>query len=440
MELKMEEYPRLNEVIYSYVVDPGLQVYLLPKKDYRKKYAVFSTAFGSIDSHFLVEGEKSEEEFRVPDGVAHFLEHKLFEEEDGNIFDRFAALGAMTNAFTSFTQTAYLFSCTDFFSENLELLLNFVQNPYFTEESVVKEQGIIEQEIRMYQDNPEWRLFFNLLGAMYKEHPVKVDIAGTVESIRKITPDILYKCYRTFYHPANMGVFVVGDINPEKVLEQIASNIAAKNHPPAHEIKRFYPDEPGLIPEKKVEQELSVSQPLFNIGFKDINITASNPCRAEELLRRELVTEILLNLIFSSSESFFNELYEEGLIDDHFGYGYTGEVTHGYTQAGGRTKDPQALYQKVMEKIHLLKKSSFDRDSFLRQKRKALGQYIKGFNNLEFIANNYLSYRFKGASLLSFPRILESITLEEVEQRLMEHLQEDNHAVSIINPQEKGKG
>ena len=440
MKLTIEEYPRLEEVIYSHVLDPGLQVYLLPKKGYRKKYAVFSTIFGSIDSHFVVEGEKGEEEFRVPDGVAHFLEHKLFEEEEGNVFDRFATLGAMPNAFTSFTQTSYLFSCTDFFQENLELLLNFVQNPFFTPESVAKEQGIIEQEIRMYQDNPEWRLFFNLLGALFQEHPVKIDIAGTVESIKKITPEVLYKCYRTFYHPANMGVFIVGDINPDDVLEQIAANIGQRKYLPAREIKRIYPQEPPLVAKKRVNQQLTVSQPLFTLGFKDQDITPQNPCDGDKLLRRELITEILLNLIFSSSEPFFDELYEEGLIDDQFSFGYTGENTHGYSLAGGRTKDPEVLYQKIMAKIDLLARESLDKESFARHKRKALGDFIKGFNSLEFIANNYLAYRFKGANLLSFPRILESITLEEVEQRLLDHLLADNHAVSIISPQENGEG
>lgn len=440
MQLRVDEYQELEETIYASVVEPGLEVYLLPKKGYRKKYAIFSTKFGSIDSHFIVETEKGEEELCVPDGVAHFLEHKLFEEEGGNAFDRFASLGAMSNAYTSFTHTTYLFSCTDFFKKNLELLLDFVQDPYFTPESVAKEQGIIAQEIKMYQDNPQWRLFFNLLGALFQEHPVRLDIAGSVESIRQITDEILYKCYHTFYHPANMGIFVVGDINPEAVLQQIADNVSKRNYAPAREIKRIYPEEPSQVTKKSVSQKLSVSQPLINLGFKDFAVSPQQPVQGDELLRRELVSDILLSLIFSSSEELFNNLYEEGLVDDYFSYGYTGENTYAYSLIGGRTKDPELLYQKIMEQLGRLAKKSFKKESFARHKRKILGGFIKGFNDLEFIANNYLAYRFKGINMLAFPRILESITLDEIEASFKEHLLSDNHAVSIIYPQEKGEG
>jgi predicted Zn-dependent peptidase len=263
---KVIENKLLKEKIFWQKVEPGLEVFVLPKRGYNKKYATFATRFGSIDSHFVVEGEG--QELVVPDGVAHFLEHKLFEEKEGNVFDRFAKLGASSNAFTNFTNTAYLFSSTDNFEECLEILLDFVQQPYFTEENVEKEKGIIEQEIRMYEDNPQWRIFFNLLAALYQKHPVRKDIAGTVESIRQIDKDVLYQCYRTFYHPSNMAVFVVGDVDPDKTMKQVADNIARHGHAPLGEIKRFYPQEGPNLAEKFVSQELVVSQPIINLGIK----------------------------------------------------------------------------------------------------------------------------------------------------------------------------
>ena len=327
---KIVENALLKEKIVWRRIEPGLEVFVLPKKGYKKKYATYSTNFGSIDSHFVVEGEG--EELVVPDGVAHFLEHKLFEDEEGNVFDRFAKLGASSNAFTNFTNTTYLFSSTDHFEECFEILLDFVQNPYFTEESVEKEKGIIEQEIRMYEDNPGWRIFFNLLTALYRKHPVQKDIAGTVESISHIDKDVLYKCYRTFYHPSNMALFVVGDVDADKVLDQVAANIGRRNYSPLGEIKRIYPEEPRELEKEQVVQELVVSQPIMNLGFKDLDVGYDG----ERLFRRELATALVLDVVFGSSSKLYNELYEEGIIDDEFDAGYVAEKEYGHTRSEER--------------------------------------------------------------------------------------------------------
>ncbi len=429
MDWIIKENTTLEEKVYCAKLEPGPEVYVLPREGYNKKYAIFSTRFGSIDNYFKVSGN-GEETVAVPDGVAHFLEHKLFDNEEGNVFDRFAAYGASPNAFTSFTQTTYLFSCTDFFSQNFKLLLEFVQQPYFTDESVSKEQGIIQQEIRMYQDNPEWRVYFNLLGALYREHPARNDIAGSIESISRIDKDILYRCYYTFYHPRNMAIFATGDISAAEVLEMVQESVSKRSYPTVKGIERIYPREEPAVCEKRVTQQLAVSQPVFNIGFKDDFVMLEG----RELLFRELATELLLEMIFARSESLYNELYEEGLIDERFSTGYTAECTYGYTLVGGRTKDPERLHQKVMEGIEKVKREGLSAESFERHKRKVRGAFLRSFNSLEFIANNYLAYRFRGIDFFDILDVLEEVSLPDLERRLHEHLREELHAISIIYP------
>lgn len=246
--MKQIPYPHLQETLYTEKMPGGLQVFILPKAGFKKTYATFTTRYGSVDNHFQVEGR---EEIRVPDGIAHFLEHKMFEEPTGDIFSNFANKGASANAFTSFDRTTYLFTATEHIEDNLTTLIDFVQHPYFTDENVEKEKGIIGQEIQMYRDNPDWRSYYGLIEAMYSKHPIRIDIAGTVESISKITKGTLYECYNTFYHPSNMILFVVGGINPESIMELIRSNQAAKTFEPQGMIRRYFEQEPYEIQEKK---------------------------------------------------------------------------------------------------------------------------------------------------------------------------------------------
>ncbi len=422
----------LKEKIYLVEIPPGLKLYILPKPDYQKNYAVFSTRFGSIDCCFSING--SNEYIELPDGVAHFLEHKLFEDAEGDVFYRFAQKGASPNAFTSFTQTGYLFSCINNFYENLELLLNFVQNPYFTEETVQKEQGIIGQEISMFEDNPQWRIFFNLLGALYHNHPVQKDIAGTLESIQQITPEILYRCYNTFYHPANMALFIVGgDVDPEKVREQVENNISSRNYEKPVKIKRYYYEEPKTVEKQRVVQSMVVSEPLLSIGFKD---ESPESLQGRGKLRREILSELLLEIIFSPSEPLYNELYEEGLINEQFDADYILEENYAFTMLGGETHDPELLYVRIMDSIERIKKEGLTTEQIERHRKAKLGDFMRRFNYLEFIANNYLAYRFKGVDFFAYPEILQEISVEEVNTRLQEHLRSERHAVSIIEKRE----
>jgi len=426
---RLIENRELHETLYHYRFYPGLDLYVLPRADYQKKYAVFSTHFGSIDNCFRVEPDPEVTE--LPDGVAHFLEHKLFEDERGNVFDRFAALGASPNAFTSFTQTSYLFSCTDNFEQNLDHLLNFVQEPYFTEKTVQKEQGIIGQEIKMYEDHPHWRVFFNLLAGLYQKHPVRNDIAGTMESISQITPELLYRCYNTFYHPSNMAVFVVGDLDPDRVGGQVEENLAGRDYKPMGEIVRLFPEEPAGINQEKTVQELVVSEPIMFLGFKD-----NRAAKLENgpLMRREILMELVLDILFGSSEQLYNELYRDNLIDENFGAEYSAETNYGYAMLGGETRDPDQLYGRIMEAVDNLKKEGITAEQFERHRRKILGGYIRRFNSLEFIANNYLAYRFRDNEMFDLPSILQGVSRNEAMEVAVENLDPSSHALSLVVP------
>ncbi len=428
-QYKLIENKTLQEKLYHFRVEPGMDLYVLPRPGYQKKYAIFSTRFGSIDNKFRI---APEQEFTdLPDGVAHFLEHKLFEDEGGNVFDRFAALGASANAYTSFTQTTYLFSCTERFAESFGVLLDFVQEPFFTEQTVQKEQGIIGQEIKMYEDHPHWRVFFNLLESLYQAHPVRNDIAGTVESISRITPELLYRCYNTFYHPSNMAVFVVGDLDPQQVYNLTEANIGARGYMPLGSIVRSFPTEPPEVLKRRAEQQLVVSEPIVFLGFKDITV---EKLKGRDLMRREILMELLLDILFGTSEKLYNDLYRDDLIDENFGAEYTAESNYGYVMIGGETKDPDRLCERIMGAIDALKKMGIDQEQFERHRRKMLGGYIRRFNSLEFIANNFLAYRFRETDLFELPSIMQEVKLEEVIALAAENLNPKRHAVSLILP------
>lgn len=429
--MQMKEYynKQLKERLYYGTHESGLNVYVLPKKGYSKKYAVFATKYGSIDSAFIVPGEEAVT--HVPDGIAHFLEHKLFEEQTGNVFDKFAKYGASPNAFTSFNATAYLFSCTDYFYENLDILLQFVQNPYFTDENVQKEQGIIAQEINMYNDDANWRVFFNFLEALYHHHPVKIDIAGTVESISKIDKEILYKCYHTFYHPSNMALFITGEIEVEKILEHVDKYIK-KEYDKRDAIERIYPKEPNTIYKKETTQTLSVATPLFQMGFKDNDIGYGG----KALLKKEICTHITLEMLMGKSTTLYQDLYEQGLINDTFQVDYTGEEAYGYTIFGGESENPHKVKQQIMAHIKTTIDKGADRQAFERVKKVMLSRYIRQFNSVERLANTFIASLFRDINLFDYMDVYNEITFEEIEKRLRTHFVEENMVLSIVSSQQ----
>ncbi|GAA0837297.1 pitrilysin family protein [Bifidobacterium pullorum subsp. gallinarum] len=418
-------YDNLQETLYYEVMDNGLHVYVLPKPGFQKTYATFATKYGSVDNHFKVEGES---ETQVPDGIAHFLEHKMFEEPEGDIFAKFASNGASANAFTSFDQTVYLFSATENIHENLETLIDFVQNPYFTDQNVEKEKGIIGQEINMYQDNPDWRVYFGLIEAMYKVHPVHIDIAGTVESIGTITKEDLYTCYNAFYHPSNMLLFVVGGVDPEETMNLVRSNQAGKSYDKQGSIERIFDPEPQGVEEKRRESRLAVSLPKCLFGFKEKQVGLP----AEEQLHRDLTTKLMMDLLFGSSTELYQKLYDDDLISDSFGHEYNSAPQYAFSAVGGDTKDPDQLLARIRTEVDKLKASGFQKSDFERARKKKMGGYLRMLNSPENIAHEFTRYQFRGADLFKVLPIYESITVDDVNRRLQEHVDWDQLAVSIV--------
>lgn len=413
----------LDEYLYKHVHKSGLTVYCVPKKGHTKSYAAFATKYGSLINEFKVEGDN--EITKIPDGVAHFLEHKLFEQPDGtDAFVKYSKTGANANAYTGFNNTVYLYSCTDLFYENLEILLEFVSNPYFTEQNIAKEQGIIGQEIRMYDDDPNWRVYFNMLDAMYVNFPIKRDIAGTVESIAHINKDILYKCYNTFYNPQNMILFVCGDVVMDEVLKLCDKYVI---HKEIGDVKCYFPNEPQEVFKHETVQKLSVSKPLFAIGFKDNDIGFDG----EELLKKEMVTSILLEMILGEGSQLYNKLYDEGLINDSFGTEYEGEPNYGFSCILGESENPRMVLSEILNSFKSLKLSEKE---FERAKRVEYGSFLRLWNSVEGISNTMVSDLFKNINIFDFPRIFSSISFDDVTKRFENHFKTDNYVISIIEP------
>ncbi|MDB8792803.1 pitrilysin family protein [Romboutsia sp. 1001216sp1] len=422
----------LNEEMYYEKLENGLDVYFMPKKGFTKKYAVLATNYGSNELEFVPIGEN--EKIRVNEGIAHFLEHKMFEQPDGgNAFDKFSKWGASANAFTNFTMTAYLFSCTENFYESLEHLIDYVQTPYFTDENVEKEKGIIEQEIKMYNDDPDWNVYFNCLKALYVNYPVRVDIAGTVDSIYKITKEELYKCYNTFYNPGNMALFVVGDLEVDKVMDVVKKSNNYDVDKLSHKIEKFYPNEPKEVNQKEVVAKFPISMPMFNIAFKDDNVGI----KGNELLKKEIATEILIDIIFKKGSRLYEDLYMSGLINENFGAGFSSQIDYAFTIIGGDSNNPREVKNKILEYVEKYKKEGLDEKEFERIKKKKIGNFLKYFDSVNFIANNFISYKFKDINLLDYLDVLKSIEFSEVEKRLHSHLKEEYCVISIVEPSGK---
>lgn len=421
--MSTKSYPKLQENLWHETLDNGLEVFILPKPGFTKTYATFTTRYGSIDNRFTPPGG---EEIKVPDGIAHFLEHKMFEEPEGDIFSKFAAQGASANAYTSFDRTVYLFTATGQVEANLDTLLHFVQSPYFTDENVEKEKGIIVQEIDMYKDNPDWRVYFGLIEAMYQKHPVHIDIAGTPDSVRSITREMLYDCYNTFYHPSNMTLFVVGGVDPQKTMEQVKKDQAKKTFPPGGEIKRMFDAEPQQVREEKRELNLPVSLPKCLFGFKE------EPSEPKDAIRRELVTKLMLDALLGSSSTLYQELYDANLISDSFGHEYNTGPGFSFSMIGGETRDPDELVSRVNQALTNAAEQGIHADIFERTRRKKIGAFLRMMNSLESIASEFTRYRHKGGDLFAVVEIYESITLDEINQRIKEHVNPARRAISIV--------
>jgi len=402
-------YQTLQETLYYEEMSNGLKVYLLPRKGFSKTYGLFSTRFGSIDTTFVPIGE--DKMIRVPDGIAHFLEHKMFEMPNGDASEQFATLGAQTNAFTSSSRTAYLFSTTSHEQQCIELLLDFVQDIYLTDENVQKEKGIINQEIGMYDDDPDWRCYFGSIQNLYQQHPVKIDIAGTVETVSMIDKETLEKCYHTFYHPSNMMLFVVGNIEPVKTMEMIRNNQEKKHFAQKMEIKRACIDEPKDIDKKSESLMMDVVMPKVIVSMK-INDRLTEP---HDKLKRELSMNLLLDLLFSKSSLLFEEWTRLGFINDSFSANFTQERDYAFLQIGGDSFQPERLRDEVFNLIEHFSSYQILEKDFERVKKKNIGMLIGMFNSPESIANMFSRYYFEGIMVFDFIDCISSLTIDDIE-------------------------
>lgn len=413
----------LNERYYRYRHESGLNILLYPMVGFSSSYALFGTKYGSIDTTFKTQNDS--EYTTVPEGIAHFLEHKLFESEDGDAFSLFAKTGASANAFTSFEKTCYLFSTTDNFEESLDALMTFVQSPYFTKETVAKEQGIIGQEIKMYEDDPSWRVFFNLLMAMYKNNPVRIDIAGTIDSIARIDKELLYKCYNTFYNLNNMVVAVAGNFDADKAIEIIEKSLKPCER---IEVSTKVPDEPLEVFMKEYVQSLQVAVPLFNIGYKEL------PRGENEELLYQIRYELILNVIAGKSSSLYREMYDEELINSTFGKevfcgrGFFSNIF------AGESRKPREVMKRINDRIQMYKQNGISADEFERVKKSMYGRVIMNFNDVEEVANNLVSAHFSSNSIYDTIDVVANLKLDDVNELLRQSFNEKSLAISIVNP------
>ena len=425
--MQIIENLRIKEKLYVEKLSNGLTVMILPRKNIQKKYAMWGVEFGSIDNHFI--NPDNNEEIKIPDGVAHFLEHKMFEQANGiNSLDKLSSLGVDANAYTTNDYTTYLFECNDHFYEALDELMDYVQNPYYTDENVEKEKGIISQEIKMYEDHPFWQVYLNALKCLYRENPVRIDIAGDVESIYGINKEILYNCYHTFYTPSNMLMILCGDFNPEELLKEVKKRII--KHENKGEIKRIYPEEPDKINQKEKIVEMDVNNPLFVIGFKDKTLENN-----QEQVKKHIAIEILLYILLGKSSKLYKKLYDEGLIISQPDLDYEFSKQYAHIVISGQSNNPEKVLQHVKQEIKTIKENGIDETEFNRVKKKILGDYIMEYNDIGTIARMLMSDYFKGINSFDYIENHKQITKEYAEKILKEVFDENKMIISIV----KGK-
>lgn len=421
MNIKEVRNELLNEKYYDIDHPSGLKILVMPKENYSSTYAIFATKYGSIDTMIQMSDGSFKE---IPEGTAHFLEHKLFESEDLDAFERFAKTGASANAYTSFERTGYLFSCSANFKKNLEILLDFVQNPYFTQATVEKEQGIIGQEIDMYKDAPDWEVMFNCLRTMYHNLPVRIDIAGTQESIAQITAKTLYGCYDNFYNLHNMVLAVAGNADVDEIVE-----VADKVLKPVEGkmAQRKVIDEPEEVIDSYIEEKLSVATPQFMFGFKESWDTP------ERTTKEEISMEILLDMISGQSSELYKRLFDGKLINNSFGFEYFTGFGYSCVLFAGESNDPKKVAEEIVGEIGRFRETGFDKTAFERTKKKLYGRMIMGMNDIEGLANNMAVSYFAGEDVFTDFEIFKTVTLDDVNDIFKKTLDENRSVLSVIN-------
>ena len=420
--MKQTFYERIGEAVCRETLPNGLRINIVPKRDYAKSYAFFATRYGGMDTRFCLNGKWLD----TPAGIAHYLEHKMFDTKEGNALQELAKNGAEPNAFTSNAMTGYYFDSTDHFEENLEILLSFVSIPYFTEESVAKEQGIIGQEIRMIEDNPDWQIYTRMMKALYAASTARTSIAGTVESISHITAETLYNCHKAFYTPSNMVLTVVGNVDPVHVVD-IARRILPREGGPA--IPRDYGTEPAQVAEKETKLAMEVSCPQFLTGFK------CTPAEdGEGYMRQSLIGDMACDILLGDSSPLYLRLYDRGLINTSFGGAYEMMPGVAYLYAGGDSKDARAVTAEIQKEAKRLVEEGIDEDFYQRVRRASFGSNLRGLNSFENIAVSLSEGYFHGYDPFRFPQVFDTITKDDITAFLRENLTADRAVLSEIVP------
>ena len=417
--MKLVEDKRINEKVYMDTLDNGMQLIIIPKHETKKKYIIWATKFGSNDNHFI--NPKTNKEITIPDGVAHYLEHKMFEQKNGvDSLYTLMGLGLDANAYTTNDHTAYLFGGTENFYEGLDELMDYVQNPYFTDENVEKERGIIGQEIQMYDDEPGWRVYINAMKCLYKNNPITIDTAGSIESISHITKETLYDCYNTFYNPANMIMVVVGDFEPNELKKEILKRLLPVES--NGKIERIYPTDTPEINKKTAEADMKVVNPVFMIGYKDLANDFSK-------IEKDIAIQIILNSLIGKCSETYQKMYENGMIMNELDFDYEFSDIYSHVLISGESKDYKKVYEMVKK---ALQENSISEEEFERSKRKILGEEIAIYNNVESIGRNYLQDAIKGINRFNFIESIENITFERVKEIKKSIFKEENCILSVV--------
>ena len=422
------KYPRIGETVHWHRLKNGLPVCFVPRKGFARKYALFATRYGGMDLRFELDGQWLD----TPAGIAHYLEHKMFDTQEGNALQELAKNGAEPNAFTSNAITVYYFDSTEKFLENLEILLSFVSVPYFTDESVSKEQGIIGQEIGMIEDNPEWVVYKHLMQALYEKSPARVSVAGSVESIAQITAQTLYDCHKAFYVPANMCLILVGDVDEQQAID-LAERVLPRES--GSVIARDYGEEESLAPhEKEVRCQMEVAMPTFLAGFK-----CPPAPEGQERMRNNIIGELACDVLLGDSSPLFSRLYAQGLINGSFGSSYDLLPGVAYVNLGGDSNEPETVVRAVLDEAQRLVAEGIDEDYFQRILRANFGTALKGLNSFESIAVSMAEGCFAGFDPYRFPEVYDSITARDLLDFIRDNIVESRMALSIIDPKEEAQ-
>lgn len=422
----------MGQEVLERTLPSGLTVVLLHKPGYAQRFAAFATNYGGMDSAFVVPGQSQPTE--VPDGIAHFLEHKLFEEPDGvDISQRFSQMGMSTNAYTGSYYTVYHFTTVDHFDEGLDLLLHFVQNPYFTDESVAKEQGIIEQEIQMGLDSPSRMVYYNFMESMFHVHPARIRTIGSVESVARINKELLHRCYDTFYHPSNMMLIVAGELDFAKVLSQVEKDLATRGYTTREPITRVTPTEPDSVVHPETRIGLKVSRPRVMMGFK-----GSLPADGRHYHRQLIAADLALSAVLGKLNPSYWQLYEKGVITEGFRFGYSAYRGIGYVWIDGESEDADSFVAEVTKTLQRASKEGLRAELFEAARRQEIGSFLAMLDDPEQLAGTFITHRFNGLDLMDMRGLLDEVSLEDGQACLEQLIREDNRVVSIVEPLKGG--